>query len=263
MGEFEPVESRRTPKVVSIAQLRSTCRSCSLRDLCLPLGLDADDMQKLEAVVHTRGPIRAGEHLFREGDAFQALYAVKSGALKTYTIDSQGREHVLGFHIAGELLGLDGIHSGRNRCNSVALQTTSVCALPYARLEQLIHEVPGLQSQVLRIMSRELTASAQLATDHSAEERLAGFLVGLSRRYGRRGLQPTLLSLPMPRRDIASHLRLATETVSRLFARLQEEGIVAVRRREVEILDLDALEALGAAFDLDGDDGRRRNPQQR
>lgn len=254
--------SERNSNVVSIAQLRQSCRSCSLRDLCLPLGLGVDDMQKLESIVHSRGPIRTGEHLFREGDSFHALYAVKSGAVKTYTIDNQGREHVLGFHIAGEVAGLDGIHSGRNRCNAIALQTTSVCAVPFARLEQVIHEVPGLQAQMLRIMSRELSASAQLATDHSAEERLAGFLVGLSKRYARRGLPPNLLSLPMPRRDIASHLRLATETVSRLFARFQEEGLVAVRRREVEILDAEALHALGASFDPDGD-GQRRSPQLR
>lgn len=221
-------------------------------------------MEKLEQIVHTRGPIRSGEHLFRESEHFQALYAVKSGALKTYTIDTQGREHVLGFHIGGELVGLDGIHSGHNRCNAVALQTTSVCALPFSRLEQLIHDVPGLQAQVLRVMSRELSASNQLATDHSADERLAGFLVSLSRRYARRGLPGKVLTLPMPRRDIASHLRLATETVSRLFARFQEDEIVAVRRREVEILDLGALEALGASFDLDGDGGgKRRSPEQR
>lgn len=245
------VKAERNSNVVSIAHLRQGCRACSLRELCLPLGLDADDMQKLESIVHTRGPIRAGEHLFREGDGFHALYAVKSGALKTYTIDNHGREHVLGFHIAGELVGLDSIHGGRNRCNSVALQSTSVCALPFARLEQVIHEVAGLQAQVLRLMSRELSASGQLATDHSAEERLAGFLLGLSRRYSRRGFSPTSLTLPMPRRDIASHLRLATETVSRLFARFQEDEIMAVRRRDVEILDLPALEALGASFDLD------------
>lgn len=217
-------------------------------------------MARLESIVHTRGPIRPGDHLFREGDSFHALYAVKKGALKTYTIDNQGREHVLGFHIAGELAGLDGIHSGRNRCNAVALQTASVCALPFARLEQLIHDVPGLQTQVLRIMSRELSASATLATDHSAEERLAGFLLGLSRRYRRRGLSPAVLSLPMPRRDIASHLRLATETVSRLFARFQDDGMVAVRRREVTILDLPALQTLGASFDLDGGDDEQRSP---
>jgi CRP/FNR family transcriptional regulator, anaerobic regulatory protein len=257
------VAPERKSNVVSIAHLRQSCRSCSLRELCLPLGLDVDDMQRLESIVHTRGPVRNGEHVFREGDAFQALYAVKSGALKTYTIDSQGREHVLGFHIAGEVLGLDGIHSGRNRCNAVALQPASVCALPFARLEQLIHEIPGLQSQVLRVMSREISTSAQLATEHSAEERLAGFLVNLSRRFARRGLPPNLITLPMPRRDIANHLRLATETVSRLFARFQEDGFVAVRRREVEILDLAALEATGASFDLDGDSDRRRGPQFR
>jgi CRP/FNR family transcriptional regulator, anaerobic regulatory protein len=257
------VPAEKSSNVVSIAHLRQSCRNCSLRELCLPLGLDADDMQKLEAIVHTRGPIRGGEHLYREGDAFHAIFAVKTGALKTYTIDNHGREHVLGFHIAGELAGLDGIHSGRSRCNAVALQTTAVCALPFSRLEQLSHEVPGLQSQILRVMSRELSAAAQLATDHSAEERLAAFLLGLSGRYARRGLVPNLLTLPMPRRDIASHLRLATETVSRLFARFQEEGILAVRRRDVEILDLAALQALGQSLDLDGGGGKRRDPQQR
>lgn len=257
---MSPAESA---NVVSIANLRQSCRGCSLNDLCLPVGLGSSDMQRLEQVVHVRGPIRPGEYLFREGEQFQALYAVKSGALKTCTVDSHGREHVLGFHITGELVGLDGIWPGRNRCDAVALQATIVCALPYARLEQVIHDVPGLQTQVLRIMSRELSASSQLASDHSAEERLAGFLVGLARRYGQRGLSSSAISLPMPRRDIASHLRLATETVSRLFARFQEEGLVEARRREVEILDPDRLEAIGAACDPGGGDGRRRRPGAR
>ena len=257
---------KKSSNVVDIAQLRKSCRACSLQDLCLPLGLEevfielADDLDRLETVVHSRGPIRSGEHLFREGDPFHAIYAVKSGALKTYTIDSHGREHVLGFHIAGELAGFDGIYPGRNRCNAVALQSTTVCVVPFARLEQLLREVPGLQAQTLRLMSRELSANAQMATDHSAEERLAGFLLNLSRRYERRGCSPQHVSLPMPRRDIASHLRLATETVSRLFARFQEEGIVAVRRRDVEILDMAALEKLGAAYDLEGGAGGRRRP---
>jgi CRP/FNR family transcriptional regulator len=246
--------------VVSIANLRQSCRGCSLNELCLPVGLDSSDMQRLEKVVHVRGPLRPGEHLFREGDLFQALYAVKSGTLKTCTVDSQGREHVLGFHITGELVGLDGIWPGRNRCDAIALQSTVVCALPFARLEQVIHDVPGLQAQVLRIMSRELAASSQLASDHSAEERLAGFLVGLARRYGQRGLSSRSISLPMPRRDIASHLRLATETVSRLFARFQDEGLVEARRREVEILDPARLESIGAACDLGGGNGRQHKP---
>jgi len=250
----------KSANIVDIAHLRKSCRACSLRDLCLPLGLETDDLERPETVVHTRGPIRPGEHLFREGDPFHAIYAVKSGALKTYTIDSQGREHVLGFHIAGELAGFDGIYPGRNRCNAAALQSTSVCVLPFPRLEQVLQEVPGLQAQVLRLMSRELSANAQLATDHSAEERLAGFLLSLSRRFERRGCSALHISLPMPRRDIASHLRLATETVSRLFARFQEEGIVSVRRRDVEILDMPTLEKLGAVYDVEG--GRRRQRPQ-
>lgn len=241
-------------KVINISRLRQACRNCSLRDLCLPMGLSSDDLQRLEGLVGSRGPLRRGDYLFREGDSFHAIYAVRYGALKTYTLDDDGREHVLGFHMAGELAGLDAIYPGAHACSAQALQATSVCAVPFSRLESLARDIPGLQSQLLRVLSKELGATAHLAADHSAEERLAGFLYGLSRRLGLRGYSDRELHLFMPRRDIASHLRLATETVSRLLARFQQQGLIQVSRKHIELLDPEALRRLGGAMAGPGPD---------
>jgi CRP/FNR family transcriptional regulator, anaerobic regulatory protein len=244
--EVSAVSGSRYRNIVNISQLRKACRSCSLRDLCLPVGLATDDVERLESIVHTRGPMDRGAHLFREGDRFEAIFAVRSGALKTYHIDTDGREHVLGFHLPGELLGLDAIYPQENRCSAQTLEQSYICVLPFNRLEALAQEVPGLQSQILRLMSKDLSVSSERATDHTAEEKLAGFLLGLSMRSGGRAD----LTLVMPRRDIASYLRLATETVSRLFARFQKKGLISVRRKRVELLDVRGLEEIGGNCDI-------------
>lgn len=236
---------REQHKIVDIGRLRRVCRNCSLKELCLPLGLGTDDVQRLEQIVQVRGPLERGGHLFREGDAFQSLYAVRNGALKTYSVDADGREHVLGFHLPGELVGFDAIYSGHNRCSAMALETTSVCTLPFNRLSQLSESVPGLGAQIIRLMSRDLSVTANLATEHTAEERLAGFLLSLSQRLG----SDCQLVLMMPRRDIASYLRLATETVSRLLARFQQAGLIEVHRKRVRLTDINGLRALGGSFE--------------
>jgi CRP/FNR family transcriptional regulator len=233
-------------KVVNITRLRQACRTCSLMELCLPMGLTSDDILQLEDIVHVKGPLERGGHLFREGDAFQAIYAVRDGAMKTYRLDPDGREHVLGFHLPGELLGLDAIYPRTNCCSASALAETSVCVLPFSQLAELAQKVPGLQATILRLMSKDLSVSANLATDHTAEERLAGFLLSIAQRTG----AGTELKLVMPRRDIASYLRLATETVSRLLARFQQENLLEVHRKQVRIIDLDALRELGGCFEL-------------
>ena len=252
------VAGSRYNKIINISQLRQACRSCSLRDLCLPVGLKPEEVQRLENIVHVRGPMDRGVHLFREGDRFEAIYAVRSGALKTYHIDADGREHVLGFHLPGELLGLDAIYPRQNRCSAQALEPASVCVLPFGRLELLAQDVPGLQHQILRLMSKDLSVSSERATDHTAEEKLAGFLLGLSLRTGGK----VDLTLVMPRRDIASYLRLATETVSRLFARFQKKKLINVRRKRVELLDIQGLEAIGGNCDM-AVYGGYRQPLQR
>lgn len=243
----------------NVTSLRRACRHCSLRELCLPMGLNSDDIKRLEGIVNTKGPMDRGAHLFREGDRFRSIYAVRDGAIKTYSFDSDGREHVHGFHLPGELVGLDAIYPRVNRCNAVALEKTSVCILPFGRLANLAQEVPGLQSQVLRLMSKDLSLTSDRATDHTAEEKLAGFLLSISARMG----GTDTLVLMMPRRDIARYLRLATETISRLFARFQKNELIEVKRRTVRLIDIDGLKAVCGAYEQDivgqlrGDTGQR------
>ncbi|MBU6420887.1 MAG: fumarate/nitrate reduction transcriptional regulator Fnr [Gammaproteobacteria bacterium] len=229
-------------------RLREACAVCSLKELCLPRGLNGPDLERLDDLVERQGPFHEGDHLFRVGDRFQALFAVRAGSYKSYTVDSEGREHVLGFHLPGELLGLDAIYPGRHLCNALALDTATVCALPYEQLSDLAGRINGLRSQIMRLMSKDIADNATLAGDFTAEERLAAFLTGLSERFRQRGYSPTEFQLAMSRRDIANYLRLATETVSRVFARFEKDRLITVDRRAVHLLDLPRLRTLCAAM---------------
>ncbi len=243
---------QQTSKVVDFGALRHACSTCSLSELCVAMGLDKAGMEQLDSVVEQSGPLHAEEHLFRVGDRFRAVYAVRSGCLKTYTVDSLGREQVLGFHLPGELVGLDAIYPNRHRCNGVSLDTSSVCVLPYAELNRLAHEIPSLQQQIFRLMSKDIANSSMLSGDYTAEERLASFLLGMSQRLRRRGYSETDFNLAMSRRDIANYLRLATETVSRVFKRFQLDGLIKVERRAIQILDMERLKEMAScigAFD--------------
>jgi len=221
------------------------CGTCSLAELCLPKGLAECDMDRLEAIVERSAPMHEGKHLFRVGDPFKTVYAVRAGCYKTYTVDSEGREHVLGFHLPGELLGLDGIYTGLHHCNAVALDTAGVCELPYRELDKLAGQIDALRAQIFRLMSKDISEAAALAGDFSADERIAAFLIGLSSRFQRRGLSATEFNLSMPRRDIANYLRLAAETVSRVFARFEKTKLIAVKQREIRLLDMPRLRDLG------------------
>ncbi|HSC46698.1 MAG TPA: helix-turn-helix domain-containing protein, partial [Gammaproteobacteria bacterium] len=190
-------------------------------------------------------PMHEGDHLFRVGDAFKAVYAVRAGSYKSYTVDSEGREHVLGFHLPGELLGLEAIYPARHVSNAVALDTASVCVLPYDRLQELAGEIGGLRNQLFRLMSKDIADAAALAGDFTAEERIAAFLLGLSRRFQQRGFSSQEFNLTMSRRDIANYLRLAPETVSRVFARFEKTKLIAVKQREIRLLDIARLQELG------------------
>ena len=212
------------------------------------MGLTAGDIHRLEELVAPRGPVNEGEHLFRIGDPLRVLYAVRGGFFKSYMVEANGREQVLGFHLPGELIGLDAIWPEKHQCNAVALNTASVCKMPYGQITELGRQVPGLQHSMLRLLSKELAVSHALAGDFSAEERVAGFLMSLSSRLKARGHSETSLTLAMSRRDIANYLRLATETVSRVFSRFEEDGLVSVDRREVLLQDIERLNKLGHCF---------------
>lgn len=230
--------------VISISNIKIACKNCSLSSLCLPMGLHPEDVDKLEAIVKRSRPLRRGDHLFESSNPFRSLYAVKTGSLKTYTIGPDGSEQVLGFHLPGELVGLDAIQGEQHRCSARVLETTSVCELPFNRLEELAAHIPSLQHQLFRLLSREIGQDSDL---HSllgrspAEERLASFLLSLSERFRRRGFSPREFNLSMSRQEIGSYMGLALETVSRLFTRFQDDGILRVERKHIEILDMERL----------------------
>lgn len=215
------------------------------------MGLQHGDMQRLEQLIKPRGPVEEGEHLFRIGDPLRVLYAVRGGFFKTYVVEQSGREQVLGFHLPGELIGLDAIWPQKHQCNAVALNTASVCELPFAQITDLSRQLPGLQHSMLRLLSKELALSHSLAGDFTAEERIAGFLMSLSSRMKLRGYSETQLTLAMSRRDLANYLRLATETVSRVFSRFEKDKLLSVDRREVTLRDLKRLAKLGKCLSID------------
>jgi CRP/FNR family transcriptional regulator len=212
--------------------------------LCLPRGLSPEEIQRFEQIVHRSRPIQPAEHLFRAGDEFRSVASVRTGCFKSYVVDHEGQEQVLGFHLPGEIIGLDAIHSQRHTANVVALDTSAVCGLTFESMSGMARQMPELQAELFRLMSQRISELEVSAGDLSADERIARFLLSLSGRFARRGYSETEFMLAMSRRDIASYLRLATETVSRVFARFQKSGVLRVDRKEVRIRKMPALREL-------------------
>jgi CRP/FNR family transcriptional regulator len=233
--------------VISIRDLKSHCSACSMRELCLPVGLGPDDMKQLDNVIGSRARLKKGESLYRAGEPFHALYAVRLGSLKTTVLAEDGREQVAGYHMLGDIIGLDGIGTDRHGCQATALEDTEVCVMQFAHLEDLARKVPALQHNLHKFLAREITRDHNvmlLLGSMRAEERLAVFLVNLSERYRRRGYSSTEFVLRMTREEIGSYLGLKLETVSRLFSRFQDEGVIQVQGRSIKILDMAALRHL-------------------
>ncbi len=232
---------------VNLNRLKTACSSCSLRELCLPVGLSDDEMEKLDHLVFTRRPVKRGEYLFRAGEPFDSLYAARTGFFKTKLLLEDGREQVTGFHMAGELMGMDGIGTERHPCDAVALEDSEVCVIPFERLEGLSREMEALQHHFHKVMSREIVREhgvMMLLGSMRAEERLATFLLNLSQRLHSRGYSPTEFNLRMTREEIGSYLGLKLETVSRVFSKFQEEGLIAVQQKHIHITDTNGLRVL-------------------
>jgi CRP/FNR family transcriptional regulator len=209
--------------------------------------MDKSALRELHVLVEHAGPYDGGTHLFREGDPFTALAAVRSGTVKTYVLDHDGREQVLGFHFPGEVIGLNAIDLERHPCNAVALDTVSLCRFSFPKMAVLATRLPGLQAQLFRLLSRDIGVTVLLADDHSADERLAAFLVRTGRRLATRGFSADRFSLVMSRTDIANYLRLAPETVSRVLRRFQDDGLLRIDRRDVEVRDPQRLQSVATA----------------
>ena len=220
--------------------VKAACSDCNLRELCLPLGLSADELTRLDALVATRRSVARGDTLFRTGDAFQALFAVRTGFFKTCVSSEDGRDQVTGFQMAGELLGLDGISHDRHACDAVALEDSQVCVIPFEDLERLSHQFRELQHQFHKIMSREIVRDhgvMLLLGSMRAEERLAAFVLNLTQRLHARGFSASSLILRMTREEIGSYLGLKLETVSRTFSKFQDDGLLEVKQRHIRVLD--------------------------
>jgi CRP/FNR family transcriptional regulator len=236
-----------TAPAIKIEPFKVACSSCNLRELCLPVGLSKPDLEQLDSLVATRRQVARGDTLFRTGDAFQSLYAVRTGFFKTCVSSEDGRDQVTGFQMAGELLGLDGISNDRHSCDAVALEDSQVCVIPYEQLEELSREFTDLQHQFHKIMSREIVRDhgvMLLLGSMRAEERLAAFLLNLTQRLQARGFSASSLVLRMTREEIGSYLGLKLETVSRTFSKFQEEGLLDVKQRHIQILDQAGLQRL-------------------
>lgn len=244
MMAHRPRRETRTDLLADDGDELNFCSTCAFSAACLESGYEKSRLRELHVLVEHTGPYREGQHIFREGDEFNAIAGIRAGTVKTYVTDLAGREQVLGFFLPGEVIGLNAISRSRYPCNAVALDTVQLCRFSFPRMATLATRMPGLQQQLFRLLSEDIGKASLLAGDFAADERMAAFLIGLARRYAARGLSQTRIRLPMARTDIANYLRLAAETVSRVLRRFQDEGIVRVERREVEILDRARLEDL-------------------
>ncbi len=224
--------------------IKVACSSCNLRELCLPMGLNAEEMLKLDHVISTRKRIKRGAALFNVGDKFTALYAVRSGFFKTCVTTADGRDQVTGFQMTGEIIGMDGIVSDHHSCDAVALEDAEVCIMPFDQVEALSREFTTLQHHVHKILSREIVRDHSvmlLLGSMRAEERLAAFLLNLVQRLHARGFSQSEFVLRMTREEIGSYLGMKLETVSRTFSKFAEDGIIDVKQRHVHIKNVDAL----------------------
>ncbi|WP_248323796.1 MULTISPECIES: fumarate/nitrate reduction transcriptional regulator Fnr [unclassified Caballeronia] len=223
------------------------CSTCSMQRVCMPSGLTPDESARLDAIICSTRTVRRGESLYRCGDAFQSLYAVRSGCFKTVVLHREGQEQLTGFYLAGDALGLDGVSSDHHSCDAIALEDSVVCIIPFDLLELLCREVKAIQHHVHRLMSSEIVRESSLMMllgTMTAEQRVAAFLLNISTRMKARGYSPAQFVLRMTREEIGSYLGLKLETVSRMFSKLQKAGVVDARGKDVRILDQAELESV-------------------
>ncbi|TXI11791.1 MAG: cyclic nucleotide-binding domain-containing protein [Polynucleobacter sp.] len=229
---------------ISTPESPNKCSTCVLGQFCLPVGLSSDDINKIDTLVTERVRLRKGESLYRQGDELTAVYGIKFGTLKTEYALPDGREQITGFHLPGEMLGLDGIGENHYQSNAVALEDSEACVVRFSDFESLARQIPSLQHQFHKILSRELTQDQRHLLSLGslrAEERLASFLLNLSDRLAVRGYSPTEYHLRMSREEIGSYLGIQLETVSRLFSRFTESGLIQIKQRHIKLIDMDGL----------------------
>jgi CRP/FNR family transcriptional regulator len=234
---------------LNLGVLKASCSACSMHQLCLPMGLDDADINRLDQIIGRRRRLARDERLYQMGAPFRNLYAVRIGHFKTFQVNAAGEQQITGFQMAGELLGMDAISGDRHHCDAVALEDSEVCEIPFSRLEELFGEVPTLLRHFHRILSQEITREQNvmlLLGNMRAEQRFAVFLINLSARYAARGYSSTSFGLRMSREDIGNYLGLTIESISRLLSRFKKQGLLQVDKREVTLLEPVRLKAMAA-----------------
>lgn len=224
--------------------MKTLCSTCSLRELCLPVGLAPDEFAQLDAVIRQSRRLKKGEYLFRSGEPFASLYAIRTGFFKTTVATQDGRDQVTGFFMSGELMGMDGICAHMHSCDAIALEDSEVCELPFSRMESLSQDIPSIQTHFFRLMSREIVRDQSvmlLLGNMRAEERIAAFLLNLSQRLHSRGFAANDFILRMSREEIGSYLGLKLETVSRTLSKFHHDGLIAVEHKHIRLLNPQAL----------------------
>ncbi|KJK22255.1 transcriptional regulatory protein btr [Burkholderiaceae bacterium 16] len=232
---------------IPITEMSPRCSTCSLGQICLPVGMSQQDLEKMDSLVQERVRVRKGETLYRLGDPLTAVYAIRFGTLKTHLTMEDGRSQITGFHLPGEVVGLDGLGEMQHASDATALEDTEVCVVRFGDLQSLSGALPSLQHQFMRLMSKEISQDqVMLITLGSmrAEERLAAFLINLSERLSARGYSASEFVLRMSREEIGSYLGLKLETVSRLFSRFAEAGLIQIRQRHVKLVDMTGIKQI-------------------
>ena len=232
---------------LNVHELKVSCSACSMHQLCLPMGLDDNDMSRLDAIIGRRRKVAKDAHLYRMGDPFTNLYAIRLGHFKTFQINVSGEQHITGFQMAGELLGMDAIGAERHHCSAIALEDSEVCEIPFSRLEELFGHIPNLLHHFHRMMSQEINReqSVMLSLGNMrAGQRFAAFLVNLGARYAARGYSSNSFQLRMSREDIGNYLGLTIESISRLLSRFKKMGLLQVSNREIVVLDPERMKAI-------------------
>jgi len=227
--------------------LKSACSNCSVLELCLPIGLSEQEVERLDTLIVQRFKVKKGAALYREGDPLRSLYAVRLGSFKTNVLSIDGREQVTGFQMAGEMLGLDAISNDHHACNAFALEDSEVCPIHFSSLEKLAQQLPSLQHNLNKLLSREIVRDhdmLMLLGNMNSDERLAAFLLNLSQRLNQRGYSARSFVLKMRREEIGSYLGLRLETICRGIAHLRDQGLVEVSGRDVKIQNLEGLKQL-------------------
>lgn len=228
-----------------------SCGDCRLNSICLPISMHVDDIDRVDEIIQRGRPLQKGEYLYRAGDEFQSVYAVRSGTLKAVNITNDGLEQVTGFYLPGEIIGMDGLAHNSHTNSAMALETSAVCEIPFSRMEELSLQIPTLQRHFFQLMSKEITSDQQLITmlsKNSADERVAALLLSISSRNHRRHLSASEFRLPMSRSDIGNYLGLTIETVSRVFSRFQKSGLLVVDKKDISIVDMDGLKKMASAL---------------